>query len=81
MNNKPDLLDALLASAEQKQSYRLIMADGVVDAEELQKQQELVEELIRKTEETLSQEDFELVAELISELNVLHVINNFQPQN
>ena len=76
MNSKTDLLEQFLELAEQQTSYRVIMADGIVDDNEIEAQVARVNMLKEKLEKRLSVEDFTLVSEFISELNVLSVICN-----
>lgn len=76
MNSKTDLLEKFLELAEQQTSYRVIMADGIVDDNEIEAQVARVNMLKEKLEKRLSVEDFTLVSEFISELNVLSVICN-----
>ena len=74
---KMKLLDKLSDLVEKSESFRRIMSDGVVDDAELEAQGKLVEELIEKLENQLSDSDFELVSNLISELSVFHLISNY----
>ena len=75
---KMKLLDKLSDLVEKSESFRRIMSDGVVDDAELEAQGKLVEELIEKLENQLSDSDFELVSNLISELSVFHLISNYR---
>lgn len=72
------LLDKLSDSVEKSESFRRIMSDGIVDDAEIEAQRKRVEELIEKLENQLSDSDFELVSELISELSVFHLISNYR---
>ena len=72
------LLDKLSDLVEKSENFRRIMSDGVVDDAELEAQGKLVEELIEKLENQLSDSDFELVSNLISELSVFHLISNYR---
>lgn len=72
------LLDKLLEGVEASQSFHRIMRDGIVEDVEIREQGQLVEDLILKLESQLSAADFELVARLIAELSVLHVISNYR---
>ena len=75
---KMKLLDKLSDLVEKSENFRRIMSDGVVDDAELEAQGKLVEELIEKLENQLSDSDFELVSNLISELSVFHLISNYR---
>lgn len=72
------LLDKLSESVEKSENFRRIMSDGIVDDSEIDAQGKLVEGLISKLENQLSESDFELVSDLISELSVLYVISNYR---
>ena len=72
------LLDRLSESVEKSENFRRIMSDGIVDDSEIDAQGKLVEGLISKLENQLSESDFELVSDLISELSVLYVISNYR---
>lgn len=72
------LLDKLSESVEKSESFRRIMSDGIVEDSEIEAQGKLVENLISKIENQLSESDFELVSDLISELSVLYVISNYR---
>lgn len=72
------LIDKLSDSVEKSESFRRIMSDGIVDDAEIEMQGKRVEELIEKLENQLSDSDFELVSELISELSVFHLVSNYR---
>lgn len=72
------LLDKLSESVDKSESFRRIMSDGIVEDSEIEAQGKLVEGLISKLENQLSESDFELVSDLISELSVLYVISNYR---
>lgn len=55
-------------------SYKKIMEDGIVSAEELIEQTNLVMDLFRKVEDTFTDEQKQLVRDLLVESNVLNVI-------
>jgi len=61
------------ASVAEIPSFKRIMEDNVVTAEELTKQAEDVTGLIRKLESTCNEEQINLVKELISEMSVLYM--------
>ena len=69
--------DRLTELVERSESFRRIMADGVVEDREIEEQAQRVEKLLEKTEQKLSAEDFALVTELMAELSVLQVITNY----
>ena len=80
MNNR-NLVDTILLQVQQAPSFQRIMQDGVVSDDEIVEQAARVEALMRKTEETLSPEDFALVSDLITELAVFQVITNINNNN
>ena len=69
--------DRLTELVERSESFRRIMADGVVEDREIEEQAQRVEQLLEKTEQKLSAEDFALVTELMAELSVLQVVANY----
>lgn len=69
--------DRLTELVERSESFRRIMADGVVEDSEIEEQAQRVEKLLEKTEQKLSAEDFALVTELMAELSVLQVVANY----
>lgn len=69
--------DRLTELVEGSESFRRIMADGVVEDREIEDQAQRVEKLLEKTEQKLSAEDFALVTELMAELSVLQVVANY----
>lgn len=69
--------DRLTELVERSESFRRIMADGVVEDREIEEQAQRVEKLLEKTEQKLSAEDFALVTELMAELSVLQVVANY----
>ena len=71
------VVDRLTELVERSESFRRIMADGVVEDREVEEQAQRVEELLEKTEKKLSAEDFALVTELMAELSVLQVVTNY----
>ena len=80
MNNR-NLVDTILLQVQQAPSFQRIMQDGVVSDDEIVEQAARVEALMKKTEETLSPEDFALVSDLITELAVFQVITNINNNN
>ena len=78
MAKNNSFLDNLLASAEQQQSYKTIMMDGIIDEREIIEQADLVNKLIAEVEKKLDADEFALVSQLISEMNVLSVLYNSQ---
>lgn len=71
---KNDLLERLSQLVSERKSFQAILADGVVDEQEIVSQSESVQNLIERLENELPPEEFGLVSELIAELSVLHVI-------
>ena len=71
------VIDRLTELVERSESFRRIMADGIVEDREIEEQAQRVEELLEKTEKKLSAEDFALVTELMAELSVLQVVTNY----
>lgn len=57
-------------------SFLKIMEDGIVTEEEIQEQSERVTSLLHKFEETATEEQIELMREILAELCVLVAINN-----
>ena len=55
-------------------SFSKIMEDGIVTAEELEEQSQKVLSIFRKIEDTFTNEQKELVQELLVESNVLNAI-------
>jgi UTP-glucose-1-phosphate uridylyltransferase len=72
------LLEKLSESVEKSESFRQIMNDGIVEESEIEAQGKLVESLIEKLENQLSESDFKLVSDLISELSVFQLISNYR---
>ncbi len=71
---KNDLLERLSQLVAERKSFQAILADGVVDEQEILTQAKTVQKLIERLEKELSPTEFELVSELIAELSVLQVI-------
>ena len=72
------LLDKFSESVENSENFRRIMKDGIVEESEIEAQGKLVESLIEKLENQLSESDFKLVSDLISELSVFQLISNYR---
>jgi hypothetical protein len=73
-----NLLEQVSEMVEKSESYRRILADGIVEDSEIEEQSKLVEGLIAKLEKQLSEADFELVSRLIAEFAVLNAISNYR---
>lgn len=58
----------------QQPSFQNIMEDGIVTADEIAQQSELVLSLIRKVDDTFSEDQKQLVQQLLIETNVLSAI-------
>jgi hypothetical protein len=73
-----NLLEQVSEMVEKSESYRRILADGIVEDSEIEEQSKLVEGLIAKLEKQVSEADFELVSRLIAEFAVLNAISNYR---
>ena len=71
------LLDSLVEQVEKSKSFQNIMADGKVTDSEVMALADRINVLIAQVEKKLSDEDFKLVSELLSELAVLYAITKF----
>lgn len=71
------LLDSLVEQVEKSKSFQNIMADGKVTDSEVMALADRINVLIAQVEKKLSDEDFKLVSELLSELAVLYTITKF----
>jgi len=69
-----NLIDKLSEIVENSETYKTIMADGIVEDQEVEKQAQLVSELFSELEQKLSPEDFARVAKCMAELSVLHAV-------
>ena len=69
-----NLIDKLSEIVEDSETYKKIMADGIVEDHEVEKQAQFVSELFSELEQKLSSEDFALVAKCMAELSVLHAV-------
>lgn len=69
-----NLLDRLSEIVENSESYKKIMADGIVEDHEVEEQAALVSSLFDELENKLTPEDFSLVAKCMAELSVLHAV-------
>ena len=69
-----NLLDTLSEIVANSESYKKIMADGIVEDHEVEEQAKLVSGLFDELEGKLSAEDFALVAKCMAELSVLHAV-------
>lgn len=65
----------------QQPSFQKIMEDGIVTAEEVMQQSELVLSLIHKVDDTFSEDQKQLVQQLLIETNVLSSIYNHYEMN
>lgn len=75
MNN---LLNTLLVQVENNKNFQAIMADQIVSESEIMEQSQRVEELIAQIEKKFSEEDFQLICDLLTEVNVLYIISQYQ---
>lgn len=71
------LLDSLVEQVEKSKSFQNIMADGKVTDSEVMALADRINVLIAQVEKKLSNEDFKLVSELLSELAVFYTITKF----
>lgn len=69
-----NLIDRLSEIVENSETYKTIMADGIVEDREVEKQAQLVSELFSELEQKLSPSAFALVAKCMAELSVLHAV-------
>ncbi len=66
-------IDDLIA---EQPSFQKIMEDGIVTAEEVQKQSNRISSLLHKFEETATPDQIEQLREILAELAVLVSVNN-----
>ena len=69
-----DMIDRIDAIVRESESFKKIMADGVVEDSEVNEQGRRVEMLLSELENSLSDEQFRLVTEFMAELSVLQVV-------
>ena len=74
---KQTLLDSLVEQVEKSKSFQSIMADGKVTDSEVMALAERTNALMAQVEKKLSDDDFKLVSELLSELASLYVVTKF----
>ena len=72
-----DMLDRIDALVRESESFKKIMADGVVEDSEVNEQGRRVEMLLSELENSLSDEQFGLVTEFMAELSVLQVVMRY----
>ena len=72
-----DILDRIDALVRESESFKKIMADGVVEDSEVNEQGCRVETLLAELEKSLSDEQFKLVTEFMAELSVLQVVMRY----
>ena len=72
-----DILDRIDALVRESESFKKIMADGVVEDSEVNEQGRRVETLLAELEKSLSDEQFKLVTEFMAELSVLQVVMRY----
>ena len=72
-----DMLDRIDALVHESESFKKIMADGVVEDSEVNEQGRRVEMLLSELENSLSDEQFRLVTEFMAELSVLQVVMRY----
>lgn len=72
-----DMLDRIDALVRESESFKKIMADGVVEDSEVNEQGRRVEMLLSELENSLSDEQFRHVTEFMAELSVLQVVMRY----
>ena len=72
-----ELIDKLTEIVENSESFKKIMADGLVEDREVEEQAQLVGKLFEELEQKLSPDDFELAARAMAELSVLHAVYSY----
>lgn len=72
-----NLTDKLMELVENSESFKKIMADGIVEDKEVEEQAARVSELLDELERQLPPAHFELVTKAIAELSVLHVVYSY----
>lgn len=71
------LIDNLSEIVENSESYKKIMADGIVEDHEVEEQAQRVSTLFAELEKRLSDDDLKLASECMAELSVLHAIYRY----
>jgi hypothetical protein len=61
----------------QEPSFQTIMEDGIVTADELSKQSELVVSLLHEAENRFSEDDQKFIKKLLAETNVLNTVYRY----
>ena len=72
-----DMIERIDALVRESESFKKIMADGVVEDSEVNEQGRRVEMLLSELENSLSDEQFKLVTEFMAELSVLQVVMRY----
>lgn len=65
----------------QQPSFRKIVEDGVVTADEIAEQTQRVISILKKIEQDFSPEQIEIIRELLSEISVLVAVNEISKEN
>lgn len=65
----------------QQPSFRKIVEDGVVTADEIAEQTQRVISILKKIEKDFSPEQIEIIRELLSEISVLVAVNEISKEN
>lgn len=78
---KQSLLDALLLQVEKSKSFQFVMEDGKVTDSEIEMLSDRVNSLMAQAEEKLSDEDFKLVSEILTEFAVFYVVTNIKEKD
>ena len=78
---KQSLLESLLLQVEKSKSFQSIMEDGKVTDSEIEMLSDRVNSLMAQAEEKLSDEDFKLVSEILTEFAVFYVVTNIKEKD
>ncbi|MBQ9770397.1 MAG: hypothetical protein IJW23_01090 [Lentisphaeria bacterium] len=81
MMEKQSLLESLLLQVEKSKSFQSIMEDGKVTDSEIEMLSDRVNSLMAQAEEKLSDEDFKLVSEILTEFAVFYVVTNIKEKD
>ena len=78
---KQSLLESLLLQVEKSKSFQSVMEDGKVTDSEIEMLSDRVNSLMAQAEEKLSDEDFKLVSEILTEFAVFYVATNIKEKD
>ena len=74
-------MESLLLQVEKSKSFQSIMEDGKVTDSEIEMLSDRVNSLMAQAEEKLSDEDFKLVSEILTEFAVFYVVTNIKEKD